>query len=130
MHCKLNAALGQTLPLAGWEAGYGSLLIDSTNRLRMYVRTTTTASIGNVRRSHPIPNLAPGQWLWIWAVVDIGNAECRYHYCHGYHLSAWNFSAAVGTFAGGPLIATGTNIVTRRRSGNHSVRPNQLGLLR
>ena len=113
MHCKINATLGQTLPLAGWEAGYGSLLIDSTNRLRMYVRTTTTASIGNAACPNPIPNLATGQWFWLWAVVNIGTAECRYHYCHGYHLPAWNFiGSIIGTFPGGPLIATGTNIVT------------------
>lgn len=113
IHCKINTTLGQTLPLCGWEAGYGSLLIASDNKPQMYVRTTTTASIGNFRCPNAIPNLQQGQWLWLWAALNITNAECRYHYCHGYHLPAWTFlGGGIGTFPGGPLIATGTNIAT------------------
>jgi hypothetical protein len=113
IHCKIGATLGQTIPLCGWEAGYGSLLIASDNKPQMYVRTTTTASIGNFRCPNPIPNLTTDQWIWIWAAVNITNAECRYHYCHGHLLPAWSyFGGGIGTFPGGPLIATGTNIVT------------------
>jgi hypothetical protein len=113
VHFKVNTAVGQTLPICGWNAAYGSLLITSANKPQMYVRTTTSASIGNVPSPNPIPNFANGQWMWLWAALSIPDAQVRYHYCLGYHLPSWYFLGnAFGTFPGGPLIATGTDVVT------------------
>ena len=112
MHFKLNTTLGQTLPLCGWSAGYGSLIIASDNTLGMYVRKAAGQSIGNARLTRPIPNLATGRWVWVYCIVDIPSAGCHYYYCYAEHAWAWTYlGAIVGTFAGGPLTSTNSDVV-------------------
>ena len=112
MHFKLNTTVGQTLPLCGWSAGNGSLIIASDNKMQMYVRKAAGQSIGNARCPQPIPNLVPGRWVWVYAIVDIPSAACYYYYSLGADAWAWIYlGGAVGTFAGGPLIGTNSDVV-------------------
>ena len=112
LHFKVNTTVGQTLPICGWSAGNGSLLIDSTNRLRMYVRKAAGQSIGNVPAIHPLPNLVPGRWFWVYCITDIPSGWCHYYYCLGADAYAWIYlGGAAGTFPGGPLIGTNSDVV-------------------